>query len=33
MNPERFARVLLTLTPFVLAMLAWFLVRWIQGIQ
>jgi len=30
---DRLARVLLTLTPFVLALLAWVLVRWLQGVQ
>lgn len=32
MRPERLARVVLVLTPFVLALLAWLLVRWIQGL-
>ena len=31
MSPERLARVLLTLSPFLLAALVWFALRWIQG--
>lgn len=31
MSPERLARVALTLTPFLLAVLLWLLVRWFQS--
>ena len=32
MSPERLSRLILVLTPFFLALAAWLLVRWIQGL-
>lgn len=32
MKGERLAKVLMVLTPFALAVLAWFVVRWVQGL-
>lgn len=32
MTGERIAKALMVLTPFVLALLAWLVVRWVQGL-